>query len=390
MNATFGSCSALLTLTLTLSICLLLLPGLTTFASAPQYGNAISLYNSSPAPVGVAADNSGDVYWVNYDSGQLLFLPKGATSPAILLSGLNHPAGLAIDSSGNLYYDESFSGNVSELAKGSSTPVVLFNAGGYATFLSVDTDGNLYLVSGPATCNGQNGGSSVLQKFDRSTQSLSTVLSATNGLGGVFVAPSGNLYYTTCSGTVDELLNGSSAPKVLVSGLSPSTGVAVDALGNVFYTVYSVGVYMLPTESSSPILLGTAGSTHYGLAIDNAGNLFYSDNLGAGIFEIPLSSGLVTSTITVTQFTTDTIAQKVTQTSTQTFTSTTQLTQTSTQIQTTQFTQTTRQFFSTQITQTTTQVATVQALGITEVTLIVVIVIVASLAVGLFLSPKRR
>ena len=255
-----------------------------------SYGSAVELYQGSPAPVGIAVGRSGTIYWVNYNTGELLSLPEGSSSPTVLLSGLSHPAGVAVDSQGNLYYDQYFVYTVSELAAGSSTPTVLFNAGTYVTFMVLDPQGNLFVVTGPG-CNGQTStisSADSIVKWNRTTGSTSTIFSGM-GLGEVYVTASEDVYYTTCSGTVDELPAGSSTPQVLVSGLSPSTGVAVDVSGDVIYTQYSSGVYELPSGSTTSITLATAGETHYGLTLDNSGDVFYTDNLGGGIWEIPLS-----------------------------------------------------------------------------------------------------
>lgn len=280
-------------------VLLLTLSPFAAFAATPSFASTFALYQGPTAPVGVVVDSSGTVYWTNYDTGQLLSLAKGATSPTVLLSGLSHPAGVAVDSSGNIYYDESFSQNVSELATGSTTPKVLFNAGGYATFMALDSNGNIYVVEGPATCNGQHGGASSIVKFDRTSQTVSTVISDSGGIGGVFVTSSGDLYYTTCAGTVDEVPNGSSTALLIVNGLTPSTGVAVDTQGDIFYTQYSSGVYMLPAGSSTSTVIATEGGTHYGLVLDDLGNVYYSDNLGGTIWEAPVSTtGTTSSTIT--------------------------------------------------------------------------------------------
>ena len=211
---------------------------------------------------------------------------------------------MAVDSSGNIYYDESFSQTVSELAAGSTTPKVLFNAGGYATFLALDSNGNIYTVEGPATCNGQHGGASSIVKFDRTSQTVSTFISDSGGIGGVFITPSGDLYYTTCAGTVDEVPNGSSTTQIIVSGLNPSTGVAVDGQGDVFYTQYSTGVYVLPAGSSISVVVATEGGTHYGLALDDLGNVYYTDNLGGTVWEVPVNPTSTTSTTSTTTSTT--------------------------------------------------------------------------------------
>lgn len=265
-----------------------------TNSSTVQRTQATRLSNGTiagpAAPVGVAVDSSGTVYWANYDSGQLLAMPKAASTASILLSGLNHPSGVAVDSSGNVYYSEYLGQTVSELQKGSTTPTLLFNARNYVPFISVDSKGNIFFVSGQ-TCNG-NAPNSIMEYVRSSGQSV-TILQGTGSkpsFGDVFAAASGDLYYTDCgNGTVDRLPAGSTTPQVLVSGLNWPNGIAVDSHGNVYYTEYSVGVFVLKVGSSSSVEVGAYGHTHYGLALDNQGNVFYTDNLGGTIWEIPAS-----------------------------------------------------------------------------------------------------
>src|SRR5437016_3192727 len=184
--------------------------------SPPQYGTASAFYSGPTAPVGIAVDAAGVVYWANYDTGQLLSMSSGASSPTIILSGLTHPSAVAVDPPGNLFYSE-YSGaqTISELPKGSITPVRLAT-GPFDAFMSVDSNDNLYFVNGD-TCDGRT---SVISEYVHSTGKVVTVLSDANpGYGGtpsgpygdVYVAPSGDLYLTACdSGTVQVLKAGTS------------------------------------------------------------------------------------------------------------------------------------------------------------------------------------
>src|SRR5271169_1523173 len=68
-------------------------------AGTPQYGTAQSIVTGQSQPVGVTTDSAGNLYWVDWGSGQLLKLPTGGTTPVVLLSGLSSPQGVGIDSS---------------------------------------------------------------------------------------------------------------------------------------------------------------------------------------------------------------------------------------------------------------------------------------------------
>ncbi len=246
---------------------------------------------------------TGTLYWVNSDTGELLSLGQGDSSPTVLLGGLSHPQGVAVDSQGNVYFDQYFAYTVSELPAGSSTPEVLFNAGNYVTFLALDPNGNLFFVTGQG-CNDQASPSNIsgsILEWDRSTNSTSTLLTA-QAVGEIYVSPYDNVYFATCGGNVDELPAGSHDPHVLIGGLSQPTGVAVDAYGDVIYTQDGLGVYELQSGSTTPIMLATAGESYYALTTDHSGDVYYTDDLGGGIWEVPISQS-VTVTTTVTTLT---------------------------------------------------------------------------------------
>lgn len=282
-----------------LAVILLLSPFVAN--ASTQYGSAFPLYQGGAAPVGVAVSSAGTVYWANYNQGKLYSMLKGASSPTVLLSGLNTPSGVAVDSSGNVYYSEALSDRVSELVGGSTTPQLLFSAANNINFISVDQSGNIYFVLGGG-CNGQGFTNSIMEYVRSSGQSV-TILAPVGSVGNnpsygqVFVNSAG-LYFTTCTGNVELLPAGSSTPQILVTGLQagPSVspdGVVADSQGNVFYTDYWKAVDELPAGSTSSVTIATAGGTHYGIAIDGQDNVYYSDNLGGTIWEIPATSSSV-------------------------------------------------------------------------------------------------
>jgi sugar lactone lactonase YvrE len=256
-------------------------------SSAPRHGSARVLVSNQSQPVGMVVESKGTLYWVSWGSGQLLALAKAATSPTVLLNGLNSPQSVGVDGAGNLYYTEYFRGTISVLPAGSSTPSVLLSGLSFPNYLSVDSVGNVFFIQGE-TCGDR------ISKYDHVAGMVATILTAPGprntdlGFGGVFIHPSGDLYYTTCArGTVERLRSGSSTPEVILTGLRASNGIAVDVEGNIFFTEYYTRVSMLESGSDDPTTLATEGRSRNLLTIDAERNVYYSDNIGGVIWKVP-------------------------------------------------------------------------------------------------------
>ena len=272
-------------------------------ASSPtEYGSAMALVVSQSCPSGITVDSSGTVYWVNRCSGQLLELPRRASFPSEILSGLNDPYGVGIDAAGNVYFDEYFRGTLSILAPGSRSPQTLLSGLNYPNYMSVDSAGDIYFITGQ-TCGDR------IVRFDASSHAVTTLLVApqphdpNHGFGGLFVDPSGDLYYTTCDYlTLNLLRSGSSLPSTFLNTTSRPMGIVVDTNGNVYYALYNDSINELAAGTSTPVVLTRQGSARLQLAIDESGNLYYTDDIGGRIWEIPsqnsANAGVTVSTTT--------------------------------------------------------------------------------------------
>jgi hypothetical protein len=272
------------------------------------------LVGSQSCPAGITVDSAGTVYWVNHCSDQLLQLTKGAYFPTLVLSGLDGPYGVGVDAAGNIYFDEYFSGTLSRLPTHSNTPQVLLTGLDYPNYMSVDAVGDLYFITGQVC------GDKIL-RYDATSHAVTTLLVApqphdtNHGFGGLFVDPSGNLYYTTCDYlTLNLIPSGSSTPSVLLNTTSRPTGIAVDSTGNVYYALYNSSINELPAGSKSPLLLTTQGSSHLQLTIDAFGNLYYTDYVGGRVWMIPTQSPGIPRSVASTTTTTETGTATITTT----------------------------------------------------------------------------
>ncbi len=78
-----------------------------------RVSKALSGFN---VPMGVAANDSGDIFVADYGSGEILQLMPGATPDRkVVASGLQGPVGLALDQTGHLYVSEAASGTISRI-----------------------------------------------------------------------------------------------------------------------------------------------------------------------------------------------------------------------------------------------------------------------------------
>jgi sugar lactone lactonase YvrE len=203
-----------------------------------------------------------------------------------------------------VYYDEYFQGILYRLPPGSSTPQVLQTGLDYPNFMSTAADGTVFFVTGQ-TCGDK------IVRFNPSTGTITTILTAPtphdtdHGFGGLFIHPSGDLYYTTCQyNTINRLPAGTVTPQVVLNAPYPS-GISVDNQGNLFYTLYMNGIDVLPYGSTTPLVIAS-GLSAYGhqMALDSKGDIFYTASDGTTIWEIPVTSPATiaaTSTLVPTQ-----------------------------------------------------------------------------------------
>jgi len=265
--------------------------------SSPTYGQAQIIATGQGFPVDIAVGSDGTVYWANqhpFGSGTLVKLAPGAATPTVLLDGLSYVQGIGVDAAGNVYYDEYMGGILYELPAGSTTPQVLATGLDYPNFMSVDAAGDVYFITGQ-TCGNK------IAEYNAATGTVSTVITAAQ-LDGVFIHPSGDLYFVTCSNQqIERLPKGSSTPQVIFTwtGSSKPEGIAVDGTGNVFFTIYGESVQVLPAGSSTPTVLAsvpsfTDGYAHQ-MALDLCDNAYFIDSYAGNVWKIPTTTPCVPS-----------------------------------------------------------------------------------------------
>jgi hypothetical protein len=165
-------------------------------------GAISTLSFGEPEPLNLALSKQGDLYWTCKSAGVILALPKGATMPALVLSGLPKPSGIAVDNNGR-------------------------------------DRGTLYFTEVPTP--GVPGGANGVFEYDGS--SISTLSMGEPEPVDVAVDHKGNLYWTCrTAGVILTLQRGASAPTLFLSGLNAPTGIAVDKSFLYFTEVPQPGV----------------------------------------------------------------------------------------------------------------------------------------------------
>ena len=194
----------------------------------PSGGYAQSaLVSGSYAPVGIAVDGGGNVYFTDWTGNQLWQLPAGASTPtSIVSSGLSEPGLVALDGAGNLYIANYGDGQVVEV---------------------------------PWTVSGYN--------------SWSSILTGLNDPFGVAVDGSGDIYVSnsTSGSVLKETLSGGiyTPSTVQTSTLSSPYGIALDSGGNL-YIADSGNNRVLKEDFADPPSLSFADTIVTLTSIDSA------------------------------------------------------------------------------------------------------------------------
>ena len=244
-------------------------------------------------PLGTAADGDGNAFIADPTLGYIVEVPAGCTSitcEKIVGSGLTGLTGVAVDGNGNLFaLSGGPDGTVTELTYNSVTSTYVQQttaAAGLAlpnttpTGITVDDMGNLFVTD---TATHQI----VEEPYNNATGTYAAPIvlatgSTASAPSGIAVDANGDVFYADPgTGTIDELVPGSSTPIVLASGVNAES-VTIDAAGNLYYTDSVANtVTKIPFDGTSygtPVVIANGLSTPYGLSVDDNGNLVVANN----------------------------------------------------------------------------------------------------------------
>jgi sugar lactone lactonase YvrE len=256
-------------------------------------------------PFQVALDGAGNIYIGNYLASNVIKIPAGGGSAAVVPLGtpggtaVQSVTGVAIDGAGNLFIGDHINSRIVVVTPGGVVSVLTINGLSPAielpTALAFDAAGNLYIAD-------YGGGRvvriSTLVVAGSTSSGLGTAIVAgaftfgVSTLSGVTVDAQGNIYIaarTQNSSSIIKVTAAGVASALSFPGITPAIsgpeGVAVDAMGNI-YVVDSGNsriVRLTAAGVASALVISgllapaTLSSSVFGVTLDPTGNLYIPD-----------------------------------------------------------------------------------------------------------------
>ena len=244
-------------------------------------------------PMGVVADNSGNLYIADNDNNEIRKIVVATALVTSFSYGFYHPSGITIDGSGNLYIADAFNNEIRKL---------------------VIATGVLSTLAGSTTA-GSADGTGTAASFNR-PQGI-----VYDGIGNLYVADLNNNMIrkiVISTGVVSTLAGNTTAGSLNGTGTTASfhnpIAVATDGLGNLYVSDYSnneirkiiissgvVSTFAGSTTAGSTDSTGTAASFSepWGLVFDGSGNLYIVDSSNSKIRKISIANAKVTTFVTL-------------------------------------------------------------------------------------------
>jgi polygalacturonase/sugar lactone lactonase YvrE len=236
--------------------------------------------------LGIATDNSGNVYAADAKSKSLLrfsaaAVSLGAGATSTTLATVTAPSAVAVDARGYAYIADSSTGLITQISPGGTVMALPFKFTSPAG-LAVDALNNLY-VSDPAA-------QAVYQLSPTTGAQRALAIGALVAPAGIAIDPSGNLLVTDPGAPAIYRFNVSTGATTTISSPAvKSSAIAVDAAGNLLIAD-TASIDAVPASTNSAAFT-VASVTPSGLGIDAAGNLY--TGYAGGVLKLTRTQGSV-------------------------------------------------------------------------------------------------
>jgi sugar lactone lactonase YvrE len=276
-------------------------------ALAPNVGSVLStggLITSNPYEI--ALDGTGNFYVGNYTGKNVIKVPAGGGSAAVVNLGtpggtaLQNITGVAVDGAGNLFIGDHQNSRILVMTPEGVVSVLTINglspSLGFPTALNFDAAGNLYIED---FTNARIVEISTLVVAGSASSGKGTVIGTSpfsftgSTMTGMTIDQQGNIYIAARTQNSSSIIKVTAAgvasaltiPSNITPAISNPQGVAVDAMGNryivdtansriVEITSAGVGSVLRISGLTSP---ATLSSLVFGVTADSSGNIYIPD-----------------------------------------------------------------------------------------------------------------
>jgi sugar lactone lactonase YvrE len=251
----------------------------------------LALAMNQDQPIWIAVDAT-NVYWTNFNGGQVMKVAKSGGTPIQLASGQPRPFGIAVDAN-NVYW-----ANYGLMHFGAGTVMQLpsDSDGGMPTTLASGLSGPIGIAVDATNVYWADGWGADVDGVPIDGGALTQL--AANQNGPHYVATDGaNLYWTTYNDdTIMQLpLVDGGVPKQLATGMTPPfLGIAVGPTG-VYWTQEITGgtVWSVPTDGGAATTIAAKQNQPWGIALD-AKYVYWVNNGSGTVMRAPLAGGPAT------------------------------------------------------------------------------------------------
>ena len=208
--------------------------------------------NNNDLTFAVASDSAGNVYWADWQNGDVYRLAAVDNTTSVVVTGLTGAHALAFDKNDNMFI--ATGGSVYEKAAGSSGQTATLYADGFVlvTGLAADAQGDLFVA------DGANASNDVTEVTASPRGYVHLPITGLNNPGGLALDSDGDLFIAGGGANNVVMYTPGGAQSTVGSGYISPEGVAVNAQGDVIVAdTYNSRVVSNPSVDPQTITLTT-------------------------------------------------------------------------------------------------------------------------------------